>query len=225
MCDQQRLRSASHLGSLISLCCPLEDTLNPWLPREMPCEDSDQTAWLCRLIWVFAGHTCNLVGNAVPQLICNLVSLFLVYFLCNVCACTCFIEHFIVKNWQQMEWNYIKNFLISQTFISFYTQCKEMIYRQEQLVLVFWTVYYQWELLVNWQNSCYCFVQSDHLNYLPYTLGDGEHFIAPSHLGWRGHVFGALASVDIGITLSCLYINFLTSGLILTKLHGYIIGT
>ena len=34
----------------------------------VPCEDADQTAQKRRLIWVFAGPTCNLVGNAVPRL-------------------------------------------------------------------------------------------------------------------------------------------------------------
>ena len=36
----------------------------------MPCEDSDQTARMRRLIWVFAGGTFNLVGNAVSLLKC-----------------------------------------------------------------------------------------------------------------------------------------------------------
>ena len=31
-------------------------------------EDSDQTARMRRLIRVFAGRTCNIVGNAVPRL-------------------------------------------------------------------------------------------------------------------------------------------------------------
>ena len=35
------------------------------------CEDSDQTARMRRLIWVFAGRICNLVGTAVSRLICN----------------------------------------------------------------------------------------------------------------------------------------------------------
>ena len=30
--------------------------------------NSDQTVQMSRLIWVFAEHTCSLVGNAVPQL-------------------------------------------------------------------------------------------------------------------------------------------------------------
>ena len=40
--------------------------------HRVPFEDSDQTAWMRRLIWVFAGRTCNLVGNAVSCLICEL---------------------------------------------------------------------------------------------------------------------------------------------------------
>ena len=37
-----------------------------WVAKDS--EDSDQMALLHRLIWVFAGHTCNLVGNAVARL-------------------------------------------------------------------------------------------------------------------------------------------------------------
>ena len=38
--------------------------------NRMPCEDSDQTARMRRLIWVFTGRTSNLVGNAVPRFRC-----------------------------------------------------------------------------------------------------------------------------------------------------------
>ena len=41
--------------------------------HRVSCEDSDQTARMRRLIWFFAGRTCNLEGNAVPRLICNIV--------------------------------------------------------------------------------------------------------------------------------------------------------
>ena len=34
-------------------------------------EDSDQTARMRRLIGVFAGHTCNVIGNAVFRLVCE----------------------------------------------------------------------------------------------------------------------------------------------------------
>ena len=37
--------------------------------HRVPCEDSDQTAWMRSLIRVFAGCTYSPVGNAVPQLI------------------------------------------------------------------------------------------------------------------------------------------------------------
>ena len=35
----------------------------------MLCKAFDQTAWICRLTGVLAGHSCNLIWNAVPQLI------------------------------------------------------------------------------------------------------------------------------------------------------------
>ena len=35
--------------------------------RRVPCENSDQTARMRRLIWVFAERPCKLAGNAVPQ--------------------------------------------------------------------------------------------------------------------------------------------------------------
>ena len=36
--------------------------------HRVTCEDSDQTAWMRRLIWVFTGRICHLAGNAVPRL-------------------------------------------------------------------------------------------------------------------------------------------------------------
>ena len=57
-----------YLCSLISLCCQPEDALDAWLPGECPVK-TDQTAQMGRLIWVFAGCTCSVVGNAVPRLI------------------------------------------------------------------------------------------------------------------------------------------------------------
>ena len=82
----------SRMRRLISLRCPLEDALDPWLPTGCPalpylvlpcptlscpalpcpallCEDSEQTAQMCRLFCFFFWRTCNLVGNAVPRLI------------------------------------------------------------------------------------------------------------------------------------------------------------
>ena len=55
----------AHPRSLISLRCPSEDAL---APRRLSCEDSDQTTRMRRLIWIFAGHTCNIVKNDVPGL-------------------------------------------------------------------------------------------------------------------------------------------------------------
>ena len=43
---------------------PRSFKLNPWLPTECPAK-TDQTAWMRRLIWVFARSMCNLEGNAV----------------------------------------------------------------------------------------------------------------------------------------------------------------
>ena len=34
-------------------------------------EDSDQAGWMPRLIWVFAGHTCQFVGFVLCRLICR----------------------------------------------------------------------------------------------------------------------------------------------------------
>ena len=47
-------------------------------PKSFPTNSgySDQTAWMHNLIRVFAGRTCNLVGNAVPRLICNVTHLY-----------------------------------------------------------------------------------------------------------------------------------------------------
>ena len=52
-----------------SLRCPPEAALDPWLPTQVSCKDSDQTAWMRRLISFFAGHTRNLsIANDVPRL-------------------------------------------------------------------------------------------------------------------------------------------------------------
>ena len=37
----------------------------------MPYEDSDRTSMVHKLICVFAGRTCDLVGNAVSWLLCD----------------------------------------------------------------------------------------------------------------------------------------------------------
>ena len=59
----QPTKTQINLYSLFSLRCPPEDTFDTCLS----CEDSDQTARMRRLIWVFARRKCNFVGNAVPQ--------------------------------------------------------------------------------------------------------------------------------------------------------------
>ena len=56
--------ACAHLHSLIRVFAV------PWrcfwslATHKIPCEDSDQTARMLMLIWVFAGHTCSFVGNA-----------------------------------------------------------------------------------------------------------------------------------------------------------------
>ena len=49
-----------HPPSLISLCCPHEETLGPYLPIECTSK-TDQTGRMPRLIWVFAGCTLILL--------------------------------------------------------------------------------------------------------------------------------------------------------------------
>ena len=68
ICAQRRLRSdcayAQSDQSLRRTLCVATD------PKchSAESEDSDQTAWMRRLIWVFAGRTWSLVGNAVSRL-------------------------------------------------------------------------------------------------------------------------------------------------------------
>ena len=63
LCAQRRLRSAwASAQSDQSLCCLHEETLGPLITYWAHSEDSDQTGWMPRLIWVFAGHICNFVA-------------------------------------------------------------------------------------------------------------------------------------------------------------------
>ena len=60
MCVQRRLRSES------SLCAQ-------WVAKDpsflhADSEDSDQTGWMPRLTWVFAGRTCHFVGFVMRRL-------------------------------------------------------------------------------------------------------------------------------------------------------------
>ena len=63
MCAQRRLRSAwtsaqsDHSPSLSAW-----RKLGPLATHWAHSEDSDQTGWMPRLIWVFAGRTCHFVG-------------------------------------------------------------------------------------------------------------------------------------------------------------------
>ena len=53
-----------------------ESSLSAWwrfgslATYRMPCENSDQTVQIRRLIWSFARRTCTFVGNSVPRFIC-----------------------------------------------------------------------------------------------------------------------------------------------------------
>ena len=50
-------------------------------------EESDQTGWMPRLIWVFAGRTCHFVGFVMKQLKCNFSHCwFRVYEVSLICA-------------------------------------------------------------------------------------------------------------------------------------------
>ena len=72
LCTQRRLRSAwAFAQSDQSLRCALI-----WVAKDpsflhADSKDSDQTGWMPRLIWVFAGCTCHSVGFVMRQLICS----------------------------------------------------------------------------------------------------------------------------------------------------------
>ena len=62
VCAQRRLRSGwASAQSDKSLRCPHEETLGSLATRWGHSEDSDQTGWMPRLIWVFAGCTLTLL--------------------------------------------------------------------------------------------------------------------------------------------------------------------
>ena len=54
-----------------SLCCTHKESLGPELPNECTAK-TDQTGWMPRLIWVFAGRICHFVGFVMRQLIWKL---------------------------------------------------------------------------------------------------------------------------------------------------------
>ena len=53
-----------------SLLCAQWIAKDPMFPHA-DSEDSNQTGWIPRLIWVFAGRTCHFVGFVVLRLICT----------------------------------------------------------------------------------------------------------------------------------------------------------
>ena len=56
---RRRLKSASAFAqSSHSLRCPHDETMHPYISKMTPSEDSDQTARMRRLIWIFAELTC-----------------------------------------------------------------------------------------------------------------------------------------------------------------------
>ena len=69
MCAQRRLRSACIHRAVCSESSPTWRRFVLLATHWVPCEDSDQTARMRRLIWVFAGHKCSLVGKCVPCII------------------------------------------------------------------------------------------------------------------------------------------------------------
>ena len=70
MCTQRRLKSAcASAQSDQSLCSPLEETLHPWQAK-MHREDSDQTARMRRLIWIFSGNTYPKLRFLTLRLLC-----------------------------------------------------------------------------------------------------------------------------------------------------------
>ena len=82
MCAQWRLRSAGQRPSLIRVF-PIR-MKKPWVlsfPLSTS-EDSDQTAQICRLIWVFAGCTGHFVGFVMLRLKCKCSPSFLLVFDC-----------------------------------------------------------------------------------------------------------------------------------------------
>ena len=58
MCAERRFKSACASAQFDqSPCCPHEEFLHPFAIQNAPSEDSDQTAHLRSLIWIFAGCT------------------------------------------------------------------------------------------------------------------------------------------------------------------------
>ena len=72
LCAQWRLRSvrASTQSdqSLLSQWRNLGSLISHWVHSE----DADQTAWMCRLIWVFTGRTCYFVAFVILCLLSSL---------------------------------------------------------------------------------------------------------------------------------------------------------
>ena len=70
MCAQRRQRSTFFQPlAVYSLRCSHEKKVLSLATHWAHSEDSDQTGWMPRLIWVFAGRTCHFVGFVMRWLI------------------------------------------------------------------------------------------------------------------------------------------------------------
>ena len=69
MCAKQRLRSAYTAWSVLTVSIYRKMLWILKATHKVPCKDSNQTVGMHRLIWVFAGCTCNLLGNSVSRFI------------------------------------------------------------------------------------------------------------------------------------------------------------
>ena len=90
LCAQRRLRSAWASAqsdqSSLSAWRKLGSLTTHWMHREY----SDQTGWMPRLIWVFAGRTGHFVGFVMRWLICRTIMLwFTVSWFCSCTRLTC----------------------------------------------------------------------------------------------------------------------------------------
>ena len=88
-------------------------------------KDSYQTAWICRLIWVFDGRTCNLLRNAVPRLL------------------------FLIQN-LKTSWKLRCSFLYQKHLYSLLSQNSSLLWEWKRNFWT-WNLYLYLFLLVRWQ--------------------------------------------------------------------------
>ena len=70
MCAKRRLRSVFASARADQSSLSALRRFVSFTTHQMSCDNSEQTAWMHRLIWVFSGRLCNLVKNTAPRLIC-----------------------------------------------------------------------------------------------------------------------------------------------------------